>query len=138
MLHPSTRRPRPATRALLVAVAAVLVSACSSSSYDAVDLDGLDQGPCADVVGTLEDVDADLRGLADDDVSPEQAAERFVSVQDDLAGAEVDAEVQPAVTDLVTALGFFRVSVDSNMYDGDDAGRVRTSLGGLADACRAG
>lgn len=135
MLRP-IRPTRPAARLLVMASTALLVSACSGSSYDGVDLDGLDEGPCTPVVGTLEEVDADLRGLADEELTPEQAGKRFASVQDDLADARVGAEVEPAVTDLITALGFFRVSVDSLTYDGDDAGRVRTSLGALADACR--
>ena len=131
--------PRP-TRSVATLVAAlgtaVLVTGCTSSSEAGVDLEGLDSGPCSALVGTLEDVDNQLRGVADDEISPEQAAERFLTVQDDLAAAEVGSEVQPAVTELITSLGFFRVSVDSNSYDDDEATRVRTALAALAEDCR--
>jgi hypothetical protein len=128
-------RPRPA--ALLVAAGtAVLVSACTGSSAAGVDLDGLAETPCAPLVGSLEDVDADLRGLADE-VTPEQAAERFATVQDALAEPDAGAELEPAVTELITRLGFYRLAVDTGNDDAAEAEQVRTALNALAEQCRA-
>jgi hypothetical protein len=129
-------RPRPAA-ALLVATGTLLVGACTGSSAAGVDLDGLAETPCAPLVGSLDDVDADLRGLADDDVTPEQVAKRFATVQDALAEADAGAELDPAVTELITRLGFYRVAVDTNNDDTAEAEQVRTALGALAEQCRA-
>lgn len=128
---------RPAARLSAALGIALLVTGCTGSSDEGVDLEGLGSGPCAPLVAALEDVDAELRGLADDEATPEQAAERFVPLQDELAEAEVDTGLEPAVTELITSLGFFRVSVDSNTYgDDDEAARVRAALGALAEDCR--
>lgn len=129
-------RPRPA--ALLVAAGtAVMLSGCTGSSAAGVDLDGLAETPCAPIVSSLEDVDADLRGLADDDVTPEQAAQRFDAVQDALAESDADPELEQAITELITRLGFYRLAVDTNNDGAAETEQVRTALGALAERCRA-
>lgn len=133
---------RRCSRSLLTAGAVVLLLAgCSDDGeqQEALDLEGLSSGPCASVASTLEDVDASLRAVTDEDIAPEQAAERFRTAQDALepAAAQVDAAVRPAVTELVTRLGFFRISVDSNNYDAEDRDDVRAALTALVQDCRA-
>jgi hypothetical protein len=133
LLRPSRRVASLVT----AASAAVLVAACTDSSAE-TDLEGLESGPCADLIATLEDVDAGLRGVAEEEITPEQAAERFAAIQGALAPAATDADaaVRPAVTELITSLGFFRVAVDARSYDGEEDGRVRSALSALAEDCR--
>jgi hypothetical protein len=134
LLRPSRRVASLVT----AASAAVLVAACTDSSAETVDLEGLESGPCADLIATLEDVDAGLRGVAEEEITPEQAAERFAAIQGALAPAATDADaaVRPAVTELITSLGFFRVAVDARSYDGEEDGQVRSALSALAEDCR--
>lgn len=132
-----SRRTRPAAQPLAAALGiALVVTGCTGSSDEGVDLEGLGSGPCAPLVAALENVNTELRGLADDEATPEQAAERFVSVQDELAEAEVATGLEPAVTELITSLGFFRVSVDANTDEGDEVARVRAALGAVKEDCR--
>ena len=132
------RARRPVLSAALAVSAALLLSACTGSSYEEVDLDGLGSGPCADLVAPAQDVSAGLRELADDETTAGQSAERFATAQDDLAEAQPHATVEPALTELITRLGFFRVAVDSNGDDEAEAGRVRGALAALAEDCRTG
>jgi hypothetical protein len=138
---PLSRHSHSPSRLLLTGSAAVLLlSGCTDDSgQQALDLEGLSSGPCADVVTTLEDVDESLRAVAEEDLAPEQAAERFRAAQDALqpAAEEVDGSVRPAITELVTRLGFFRISVDSNNYDQADVADVRAALTALVEDCRA-
>ena len=117
--------------------ALVLLTACSDSRGE-LDLEGLGSGPCSDLVGSVEDVDRTLRAVEDEDSTPQEAAQRFQAVQEELKTAADTAEppVRTAVTDLVTRLGFFRISVDSNSYDGSEEARVLTALESLVESCR--
>ena len=128
-----------AHRVAAVAVAVtVLLVGCTGSSEDAVDLDGLESGPCSDLVGTLEDVDAGLQAVGDEDITPREAAKRFQAAQEVLKPAVASAEtpVAESITELVTRLGFFRISVDTNSYDGAEDAKVRGALRALAEQCR--
>lgn len=129
------RPRRPVLPVALAVSAAVLLSGCSGSSYEEVDLDGL-AAACEDLRAPLQDVDAGLRELADDEAAHEQTAERFSAVQDDLTSAAAEPAVQPAVTELVTRLGFYRVSVDAAGDPEAEAARVREALAALAEDCR--
>lgn len=133
------RRPARRVAGLAAAVSAVvLLGGCTGSSADEVDLEGLEAGPCSNLVGTLEEVEAGLREVANEDIAPKEAAERFETVQEELgpAAASADVAVRPAVTELITQLGFFRVAVDSNNYDSSRGDEVRTALTALAKDCR--
>ena len=137
---PLPRRHRPSRLLMAGSAVVLLLSGCTDGSgQEALDLEGLSSGPCADVVSTLEKVDESLRAVADDDLAPEQAAERFRAAQDELVPAAegADPSVRPAITELVTRLGFFRISVDSNNYDETDLDDVRTALTALVEDCRA-
>lgn len=123
-------------RSVVAAVTALVLTACTGSSYDEVDLDGLGSGPCADLLAPLEDVDAGLGEVADGGATPEQVADSFATAQDELAAAPPEAAVQPALTALITRLGFYRVAVDSNGDHQAEAMRVREALTALAEDCR--
>lgn len=134
MPHPGTRS---VVRVVTAAATAVLLTACTGASAEGVDLGGLDSGPCRDVVGTLEDVAADLRAVGEQEITPREAADRFAAAQDVLKPAATQAQVGESITELVTRLGFFRISVDSNEYDGGEDAKVRAALQALAEDCRA-
>ena len=129
-------RPRRPVAAVALALSTAVLCACTGSSYDEVDLDDLASGPCADLSAPLQAVDAQLRELADDEASTGQTAERLRTAQDDLAAAQPQPALQPAVTELVTRLGFLRVAVDANGDEQAEAARVRDALAALADDCR--
>lgn len=122
-----------------VVASAVLLVACTSSSAESVDLEGVESGPCGEFVNALEDVDAGLQEVADEDITPREAATRFQAAQEVLkpAVATAEAPVAESITELVTRLGFFRISVDSNNYDGAEDAKVRNALRALAEDCRA-
>lgn len=117
----------------------MLLVACTGSSAEPIDLEGLGSGPCSALLGTLEDVDAGLRAVANEDITPQEAAKQFQAAQDVLkpAAARTEAPVGESITELVTRLGFFRISVDSNSYDGAEDAKVRDALQALAEDCRA-
>lgn len=129
----------PLTRSLRrTAGAALLLAALTGCSSDALDVEGFTAGACTDIAPTLEEVDEALREVGDEDIEPRAAAERFRAAQDALkpvveSGDALAEDVQA----LVTRLGFFRIAVDSNNYDGDQDADVRTALDDLADTCRA-
>lgn len=134
MLRP-THRTR--SRAGAVLTTFVLLTACSDSRDD-LDLEGLASGPCRDLAGSVEDVDRALRAVEDEDTTPEDAAQRFEAAQEELKRSAQTSEpsVRPAVTELVTRLGFFRISVDSNSYDGGEDESVLAALEALVERCR--
>ena len=124
------------TRLLVLAVPALLaVAGCSD---DGLDVEGLSPGACTDVAPALEDVDEALREVEDEDTRPGEAAKRFADAQAVLSEAEGDAEgeVGPALVDLRRQLGLYRISVDSNEYDGSQAEPVEKALQAVLDACR--
>ncbi len=123
---------------LLAAGTTVLLVACTGSSAEPVDLDGLESGPCSELTGTLEDVDAGLRAVADEDITPQEAAKQFQAAQEVLKPAALSAQAPlgESITELVARLGFFRISVDSNNYDGAEDAKVRDALQALAESCR--
>lgn len=120
-----------------LAVCAALTG-CTGSG-DELDVDGFSSGPCADTAPALQDVDEVLRDVEDEDATPRQAADRLKAVQEALKPqVEGDSAVQEQVTDLVSSIGFLRLSVDTNSYDGSQADGVRDALDALAEACRQG
>ena len=125
--------------AAATALVCAALTGCTGSS-DELDVEGFSSGPCTEIAPTLQDVDEVLREVGDDDVSPREAADRFKAAQAALKpqGEAAPAPVKQAVTDLVASLGFFRISVDSNNYDGTQVGDVRAKLEALADTCRQG
>lgn len=125
-------------RAAAALLAACTLAACTGSG-DELDVEGFAEGTCSDLKEPLQDVDEALRQVADEDLAPKDAAARFAELQKTLkAQAEqAEGEVGPAVTELVTSLGFFRISVDTNGYDGSQDEAVRTELEAVAETCRA-
>ena len=129
--------PAPVLRVLLAGAAACCaLAACSGS--DGLDVDGFSPGACTELAPTLEAVDERLREVKDEDLSPKEAAAGFKAAQEELktAGADGSQEVSSAVTDLVTSLGFFRISADSGTYDGSQVKDVRAELDAVAETCR--
>lgn len=117
--------------------AVVLLAGLAACSSDGLDVDGFAAGACSDLAPTLQEVDEVLRQVGDGDLEPRAAADRFRDAQEVLkpvveSGDQVAADVQ----ELVTRLGFFRIAVDSNNYDGEQDEDVRTALDGLAETCR--
>ncbi len=131
--------PRPARRAVRAAACAfVAVAALSACSSEELDVEGFAPGTCTEVAPVLQDVDETLRQVGDEDLAPPEAGQRFQAAQEQLKAA-LDAAQEPVgatVTDLVTSLGFFRIAVDSNNYDGSQDADVRTALDALAQECR--
>ena len=127
------RRAARAASVLLVATAAL--SACSSEQ---LDVEGFMPGTCTDVAPVLQDLDQTLREVGNEDITPAEAGQRFQAAQESLKTARETAQdpVAASVTELVTQLGFFRISVDSNNYDGSQDADARTALDALAAECR--
>lgn len=115
-----------------------VVTGCSGSG-DELDVDGFSEGACRDLAATAQEVDTTLREVADEDIAAREAADRLRAAQDELKPVRdrADEPVSAAVTELVTRIGFFRISVDSNNYDGSQVEDVRTALEELASACTA-
>ena len=128
-----TLRLHAATAVLLGAA----LTGCTGSG-DELDVDGFSSGACSELAPTLQEVDEALREVADEDLEPRKAADRFKAAQEDLKaqGASAAEPVREPLTELVTSLGFFRISVDSNNYDGTQVGAAREKLDALAAACR--
>jgi len=120
----------------------VLTAALSACSSEALDVEGFAPGACTDVAPTLQDVDEALRQLADEDIEPRAAADRFRAAQEQLkAVAEGGDGVAERVQELITRQGFFRLAVDTGAVDtgAGDAGQqddVQDALDALAEACR--
>ncbi len=128
--------PYPFVRRTACAVA--LVAALSGCSSEGLDVDGFSAGACTDMAPTLQEVDEALREVGDEDIEPRAAADRFRAAQEVLKPVlDSDADVAEQVRELVTRLGFFRLSVDSNSYEAKQDDDVRTALDSLAEACRA-
>ncbi len=102
-----------------------------------MDVDGFAPGPCADAADTVVRLDETLIEVADKDISPAEADMRLEVFQDELL--TVRDSTQPPLsqtfTDLVTSLGYFRISVDSNGYDGSQVGDTRIPFDALVKAC---
>lgn len=132
-MHPAVPRSLRSAACVLVAVAAL--SACSSQE---LDVEGFAPGACTELAPALQDVDETLRQVGDEDIAAPEAGERFQAAQAPLkaAGASAQDPVATSVTDLVTSLGFFRIAVDSNNYDGSQDADVRTAIDALAEDCR--
>ena len=128
------RRVAPALSALLAAGA---LAACSSAE---MDVEGFAEGACTEVAGTLQDVDQTLRQVADEDITPDEAASRFEAAQERLrsAGGSPGGEVEEATSELADQLSSFRASVDTGSFDDEMAADVGTALQNVAQECRAG
>lgn len=126
---------RPVRAAACAAVVTAALSACSS---DALDVEGFAPGACTDISATLQEVDEALRQLADEDIEPREAADRFRAAQEELkAVAEGGDGVAEQVQELVRRQGFFRLAVDTGAVDDDQQADVRDALDTLAEDCRA-
>lgn len=133
-------RPRPTLSRPVasVAVLAVVLALGACTSSDELDVDGFSPGTCTEVAPTLQDVDEALRQVGAEDLEPAEAGERFRAAQDVLkqAGTSATPPLDSSLTELVTQLGFFRISVDTNAYDGSQRDDARTALEALARQCR--
>ena len=134
-MHPKVLRLRAAATVLTVAAG---LPACSGSGAEELDIEGFAPGACTEIAPTLEDVDETLREVQDEAIEPREAADRFKAAQATLKeqGARAPEQVKQSVTELVTSLGFFRIAVDSNNYDGSQVDDARSQLEALAEACR--
>lgn len=128
------RRSRSASALLLVA----FLTGCTGSG-DELDVTGFSAGACRDLAPTAQQVDRTLREAADEDIEPRAAAERLRDAQEELKPLRQEAAqpVSTAITELITRIGFFRISVDSNNYDGSQVDDVRKALDALAQECTA-
>ncbi len=137
---PTSSWSRPVRAAACAAVLTAALSACSS---EALDVEGFAPGACTDIAATLQDVDEALRQLADDDIEPRDAADRFRVAQEQLgAAAEGGGAVAEQVQELITRQGFFRLAVDTGAVDtdasdGEQQADVQDALDALAETCRA-
>lgn len=133
-----THRALPARARLLpVLLPLVLLTGCTSDEpVGGVDASSF-EGECADLSGPVTQTQEALRQVADEDITPREAAVRFRDVQDALAPVRDAAgeTVQPAVVELVTRLGFYRATVDGGTYDGSQDDDVVTALEALGEAC---
>lgn len=127
-------------RAVAAAALCLLSAAAGCSGPEKVDVSGFSPGACRAAAASVQDVDATLTALRDKDLSPKVAGNRLKLSQDVLLAARNDADpvVAEAITNLVTALGFLRISVDSNNYDGSQVGDARIPLEALVKACTPG
>ena len=130
------RRRRSTVAAAAVSLL-VPLAGCTGSG-DELDVDGFSPGACSDVASTLQEIDSALRELDGEDVAPQEVGQRFREAQATLKERTASAQdpVGASATELVTRLGFFRIAVDSNSYDGSQAEDVRTALEALAEDCR--
>ena len=129
------RWSRPVRATAGAAVLACVLTACSS---DELDVDGFSAGACTDLAPTLQDVDEALREVGDENLQPGEAGDRFQAAQEVLKPVvEAGDELAEPVQELITRLGFFRIAVDSNNYDGTQDADVRTALDALVQECRA-
>lgn len=128
--------PAPPPPVVLLLAGTLALSACSSA--EELDVDGFAPGACQDMTSTLLDVDETLRGLADEDLEAAQAGDRFQAAQERLKPFRdsADAAISTSVSELVTRMGFFRVSLDTGTYDDAQDADVRTALDALAQDCR--
>ena len=135
LLAVPARRSR-APRLLAALVAAAALSGCSAD--EGLDVDGFAPGTCTELVPTLQDVDEALRRVEDEELSPGEAAQRLEAAQQALGAARSGAEprVATSLEALVTRLGFYRISVDTNSYGDKQARDVSTALEGVGEACR--
>jgi hypothetical protein len=119
---------------LPLALSAVLLTGCTD---DGLDVGGLPDGACSDVSPALVDVDRVLRELGEDEVEPREAASAFADAQEVVEPAEsTGGAVGEALVELRRQLGLFRISVDSNEYDGSQDEDVRGALDAVLSACR--
>lgn len=118
----------------LLAVA-LLTAGCSDQE---LDVEGLAPGPCSTLGPVLQDVDGALREVEDDDLEPGEAGRRFAQAQAALQEQEGEAsdDVAPALVELRRQLGLYRISVDSNEYDGSQAEPVAAAVEDVLTACR--
>lgn len=137
VLPPVLSRRRTAVPPV-AAAAVLLVALTSCSSDDGLDVDGFSPGTCTTVAGTLQDIDRTLHQVDQDELSAEQAAERLKAAQQVLApaGRTAQTPVSASVVELVTRMGFFRVSVDTNTYASRQRDDVASALDTLAQDCR--
>lgn len=128
--------PRSSRPARVVAGAALLAVVAAGCSSDSLDVEGFAAGACTDIAPTLQDVDEALRQVGDEDIEPRAAGDRFEAAREVLQPV-ADSGDEPAepVQALITQLGFFRIGVDSNNYDGTQDDAVRTALDGVVEAC---
>ncbi len=137
----SSRRPAPRLPRLAVAAGTLCLLAGTSgcSGPEKVDVEGFAPGACRDAAPTVQDIDETLIGADEKDLSPREAADQLKTAQDELLAVRDSAEppLAQAITDLVTALGFFRISVDSNNDDGTLVADARAPFDALVTRCTA-
>ncbi len=119
--------------------ACLLTGTAACSGPERIDVGGFAPGACTDAVDTVKDIDEALIGVEEGDLTPQEAEERLEVAQDELKPVRDGAEppLDQTMTDLVTALGFFRISVDSNNYDGSQVADARVALDALVQRCTA-
>lgn len=137
----SPRRPRlrPAPPwAVTAGVVCLLAVTSGCSGAERVDVEGFAPGACTDAASTVQDIDETLIGIDEEDLTPEEAGEQLKAAQDVLKPIRDAAEAPrgQTITDLITSLGFFRISVDSNSYDSSKVGDARVALDNLVEQCK--
>ncbi|MGI8536067.1 MAG: hypothetical protein ACR2K2_06115 [Mycobacteriales bacterium] len=125
--------------AVWAGIAGLLAVTSGCSGPERVNVDGFAPGACRDAAPTVQDIDEALIAADEEDVTPKEAGVQLKTAQDQLLQVRdsADAPLAQAITDLVTALGFFRISVDSNSYDGTQVADARVPFDALVQRCTA-
>lgn len=136
------RRTRPLLPLLLLAP---LLGACTSdppapARFRPPAQSAFTAGPCA-LVGpdlvALGRATYALRGVT----APDQAAkDELTSAQDrvDAVAQSADAQVKPALSQVVVMAGLVRIRADTKLLDADTLGDLRTAYDQAVDACTTG
>ena len=135
------RRPS----AVLLALPLLALAACSGGSADGDDGDGRPAPPAASEfrAGTCRDLAEPVlatgraaEALEGEAAAPERVAELATEQALLFAALETaDADVRPALQDLVTRVGGLRIQVDTRQYDAQSPQPVLRAYDALVAAC---
>ena len=117
----------------------LLSTACSGASDPRFDADDLSNQSCQGMKEALAQVEQAQREVAAGDIDAPAAAAVYAQAREPLeqVGDAADPDLARQVTDLVTALGVFRVGADVGSLDEEHAETVRATLDAVVTTCGA-
>lgn len=120
-----------------LAGALLLLAACSGASDPRFDADDISGEPCQGMGDALAQVERAQREVAAGDIDAPAAAAVYAEAREPLEQVAEAAEEELAgqVTELVTALGVFRVGADVGSLNEDHAETVQATLDAVVTTC---
>lgn len=121
----------------LIVVGGALAAGCSGSSFHQPPVSQFHPGSCRTAAPAILAIGTSVHDLAGKDMAPREAAPALTKNQRALVGV-VNGAPEPAkgrLQDLVTAIGFYRIGVDSNSDNGKQLANLQRAQRSVITFC---